>query len=72
MWEETYLEESEMNSLLKFLRLMEKHVRKHRPSTCETCKWRDYGTDSHYVCYKRNRLRVNRKRPSCVIYVKKK
>ena len=43
------------------------------PLTCETCRFRGYGTDSHYVCRRTNYwFRVNRKEEACSNYRKKR
>lgn len=47
---------------------------KRKTKICGECYWRDYGTDSHFVCQegdKNNWFRVNRKSPACPKFKRK-
>ena len=41
--------------------------------TCKGCRFRDYGTDTHYICLKAGNknyaMRINRKHPACSDYI---
>ena len=53
--------------------LNKKQTIKEKQFTCGTCLFRDYGTDSHYVCKVGDCwFRVNQNYSACCHYMKKR